>query len=222
MAHEFINAIRQHPLYFFAVFFGVVFATYLFLYLIDFYPEPKTTEEEHDTEVVLEDEDGTLSIEHTEDVVDEQAYVAAGELPRSLTIEPLGKTVTVLNSASADMATLERDLQNGVIRHPDSVELGQKGNVVILGHSSYLPNVINKNYQAFNGVQNLKWGDLITVESDDAQYVYRVDRVYKATTDEVVPVEGTEQTLTLVTCNVLAGKDDRYIVEATLKEVVGK
>ena len=213
--------IKQNPLAFFGVFFVAVFVTYLALYLLDFYPEPKTVEE-NDAEIVEDDFFVTSDDEVQVEDVDEVEPTVRGEEPVSMTISSLGKTVTVLNPDSADMATLESELQKGVIRHPDSVRLGEKGNVVILGHSSYLPNVMNKNYQAFNGVQDLKWGDLITVSSGGKDYVYRVDRVYKATTDEVLPVAGEEQTLTLVTCNVFAGKEDRYILEATLKEVVGK
>lgn len=214
--------IKQNPLAFFGIFFVTVFVTYLFLYLIDFYPEPKTAVESEIEEVVVTSDD-EVSLEQVEETRDRDKNTAQlGEEPTAITLVPLGRTVTVLNPSDASMATLERDLQKGVIRHPDSVLLGEKGNVVILGHSSYLPNVMNKNYQAFNGIQDFKWGDLISVSSGGKDYVYRVDRVYKATTDEVVPVAGDEQTLTLVTCNVFAGKEDRYILEATLKEVVGK
>ncbi|MEZ4200359.1 MAG: hypothetical protein R3B69_02060 [Candidatus Paceibacterota bacterium] len=37
-----------------------------------------------------------------------------------------------------------------------------------------------KNFQAFNGLQELTWGDEIRVTSGDTAYVYQVDRVYKA------------------------------------------
>ncbi len=220
ISKDIIFYIRENPLQFFGVFFVVVFFSYLFLYIVDFYPEPKeqTAVEESELDEITPDRDILSGVEVTSDT-SKEVNTQSGELPIKITFESLSRTVTVLNSASADLATLEADLQKGVIRHPDSVKLGEKGNVVILGHSSYLPNVMNKNYQAFNGIQDLMWGDTIRVASLDKVYVYRVERVYKATTDEVVPVEGNEKTLTLVTCNVFGAKEDRYILEATLQEV---
>lgn len=209
--------IRDNFFAFFGVFFLTVFVSYLFLYLIDVYPEPKTATEAEEVMVeAVEDAVALTSGVHVEHGDEQEMVVQTGEMPVQISLDSIGREVTVLNPVSADLATLEADLQKGVIRHPDSAELGQDGNVVILGHSSYLPNVINKNYQAFNGIQDMKWGDTVTVASENTVYTYRVDRVYKATTDEVVPVDGDEQTLTLVTCNVFGSKQDRYILEATL------
>ena len=140
-----------------------------------------------------------------------------GELPKTLTIDSLGRTLTVLNPASRSVASLDTALLSGVVRHPDSAELGQNGNIFILGHSSYLPVVHNKNYQAFNGIQNLKWGDTIHVDSATTEYVYRVEKVYKAkATALVIPIAGAGKHLTLATCNSFGTTDDRYIVEASL------
>lgn len=139
----------------------------------------------------------------------------ANVLPLSLSIEKLEKTVTVLNPTSRSIADLDAALLDGVVRHPDSATLSQEGNVFILGHSSYLPNVFNKNFQAFNGIQNLAWGDTITVTSADMVYTYRVEKVYRARAQDVtVPIAGTGNRLTLATCNSFGSVDDRYIVEA--------
>lgn len=140
-----------------------------------------------------------------------------GELPKTLTIDALGRTLTVYNPASRSVSSLDTALLGGVVRHPDSVELGQNGNVFILGHSSYLPIVHNKSYQAFNGIQNLKWGDTIRVNSATNQYVYRVEKVYKAKASGlVIPVAEAGRHLTLATCNSFGTTDDRFIVEASL------
>ncbi|MCA9362871.1 sortase [Candidatus Kaiserbacteria bacterium] len=140
-------------------------------------------------------------------------------LPTSISISKLGKTVQVLNPSSRTIADLDTALLDGVVRHPDSATLDQEGNVFILGHSSYLPRVFNKNFQAFNGIQDLVWGDIITVSSADAVYEYRVEKVYKAKAqDATVPIAGTGHMLTLATCNSFGSVDDRYIVEAKLVE----
>jgi LPXTG-site transpeptidase (sortase) family protein len=126
--------------------------------------------------------------------------------------------VSVLNPTSRSIAELDNALLKGVVRHPDSADLNeQNGNMLILGHSSYLKNVFNKNYQAFNGIQNLKWGDTITLRSRDYEYIYRVDRVYEAKASTVtIPTKSAGQKLTLATCDTFGAKEDRFIVESTL------
>jgi len=140
--------------------------------------------------------------------------------PISITIPKLDKAVTVLNPQSRTIADLDAALLDGVVRHPDSATLNQEGNVFILGHSSYLPQVFNKNFQAFNGIQNLEWGDTIEVKTEDSVYSYRVEKVYRAKAQDVsVPIAGAGYRLTLATCNSFGSTDDRYIVEAKRVEV---
>jgi len=94
------------------------------------------------------------------------------------------------------------------------------GNVFILGHSSHLPNVFNKNFQAFNDIEKLEWGDVIEVSASGQVHVYQVDKVYKANAqDTTVPISGTGHRLTLATCNSFGSVDDRFIVEAKRVEV---
>jgi LPXTG-site transpeptidase (sortase) family protein len=127
------------------------------------------------------------------------------------------RQVTVLNPISNKIADLDEALLEGVVRHPDSADFQSEGTIFLFGHSSYLPSVINKNFQAFNGIQKLQWGDTVRLQSLDREYVYRVDRVYQAkASDAEVEITRGEAKLTLATCNSFGSKDDRYIVEATL------
>lgn len=137
-------------------------------------------------------------------------------IPVALQIPRLNKTVTVLNPQSRLINDLDAALLSGVVRHPDSARLDQEGNVFILGHSSYLPVVTNRNFQAFNGIQNLEWGDIIVLMADNGmEYTYRVERVYRARAEEVVvPIAGVGHRLTLATCNSFGSIDDRYMVES--------
>jgi len=110
---------------------------------------------------------------------------------------------------------LDAALLDGVVRHPDSANMLQDGNVFILGHSSHLPRVFNKNFQAFNGIESLQWGDIIRVYTSNAVYDYRVEKVYEAkATELVVPIAGTGKMLTLATCNNFGSIEDRFIVES--------
>lgn len=219
----------ERKISFFVVFFLLFTLTYLFLVIIDFVPEPITETEQTNAlseEVVVETEEAietelvaaTTSIEvstTTEPVAVLEDEVA--EQPVKLEIERLDKTVSVLNPESRTIADLDRSLLEGVVRHPDSALLGQAGTVFILGHSSYLPTVMNKNFQAFNGIQNLEWGDTITVHGELETYKYRVEKVYRAKAQDVtVPIAGEKHLLVLATCNSFGTVDDRYIVEAEL------
>ena len=151
---------------------------------------------------------------------DKKTSFVGNILPEKITFDSLNRSVTVFNPNSRNVTELDNALLNGVVRHPDSATLGQNGTVFILGHSSYLPKVLNENFQAFNGIQDLKWGDLIKVEGGDEVYIYRVEKVYKAkATDTTVPIAGESQRLVLATCNSFGSTDDRYIVEAELAEV---
>lgn len=199
---------------FLGVFFVVMTIGYGFLYYVDFVPEPiKTDEAASSTTPVVKEGKTEVEAAETEPVATwNEPY------PTSITLDSLGRTVSVLNPTSRSIAELDNALLKGVVRHPDSADLNeQNGNMLILGHSSYLKNVFNKNYQAFNGIQNLKWGDTITLRSRDYEYIYRVDRVYEAKASTVtIPTKSTGQKLTLATCDTFGAKEDRFIVESTL------
>lgn len=203
---------------FLGVFFVVMTIGYGILYYIDFVPEtPATAESVTSTDTEEPEVASAPAIEQEPEP--EQATTTWNDpYPTSITLDSLGRTVSVLNPTSRSIAELDNALLKGVVRHPDSADLNeQNGNMLILGHSSYLKNVFNKNYQAFNGIQNLKWGDTITLRSRDYEYIYRVDRVYEAKASTVtIPTKSTGQKLTLATCDTFGAKEDRFIVESTL------
>ena len=199
---------------FFGVFFLVFIFSYLVLVAIDFVPEPVTIEEETEN---LQMEPASIEIEQS---AQSDFNLPVGDmsnpvLPTSMYIEKLDRTIPILNPESRDIAALDNALLSGVVRHPDSAHMAQAGNVFILGHSSYLPTVLNNNFQAFNGIQDLAWGDTIEVTSEGYVLTYEVEKVYKASAADVtIPVADTGARLTLATCNSFGSKDDRFIVEA--------
>ncbi|MEN9922208.1 MAG: hypothetical protein RL097_485 [Candidatus Parcubacteria bacterium] len=210
---------------FFSTFFVVFTLLYLLLMAFDFLPEPRNAASESG---VTDTTAGVTSVSDTVAIVqpDVVGVVDAPDengnrvvLPLTLSIPKLNRSVTVLNPTSRAVVDLDAALLEGVVRHPDSATLTQDGNVFILGHSSYLPQVFNKNFQALNGIQDLEWGDKIELLTPDETYVYRVEKVYRASAQEVtVPIAGTGKMLTLATCNSFGTVDDRYIVEAKLIE----
>src|SRR3989344_4936103 len=139
--------------------------------------------------------------------------------PTRILIPKLDREAQVKNPTSIDVATLDAALLSGVVRYPTSAKLGEEGNVVLFGHSSYLPVVNNASYKAFNGIQDLRKGDRITVEGNGQAYVYAVDKVYTAdASEDAIPLSTVGRTLTLVTCDSFASKQDRFVVTATLVE----
>tara|TARA_B100000508_G_scaffold141067_1_gene145854 strand:- start:9026 stop:9784 length:759 start_codon:yes stop_codon:yes gene_type:complete len=230
---------------FLVTFFFVFTITYLVFMALDLLPEPPAeenivpTEETAQTGVTdaTETESEVLEVANDTEVamaattvssptslpvvipsasdMSDSAPVSGAIVPVSISIAKLDKSINVLNPTSRTIADLDAALLEGAVRHPDSANLAQDGNVFILGHSSYLPNIMNRNFQAFNGIQNLAWGDTIEVFSADAVYTYRVEKVYQAKASNVtVPIAGDEKLLTLATCNSFGSIDDRYIVEA--------
>ncbi len=207
------------------VFFLVFSLSYGLLFAFDFLPEPKSAEltensDTLDSEVTPVVEEITPLPDVSDEIrINEQGLQSGALMPESLTIPSLDRTVPVLNPVSRSVADLDNALLSGLVRHPDSAILNQNGNIFILGHSSYLPNVLNRNFQAFNGIQNLVWGDTLIIKAEGTEYIYQVTKVYEAKASNlVVPIAGDKKKLTLATCNSFGSTDDRYIVEADLVE----
>lgn len=203
-----LQQIWERKLVFFGTFFIVFTISYIILIAFDFVPEAPVKQLDSTVSASVATSSVATSTE-------KELEAALPDFPVTITIKKIDKTISVLNPDSRDIADLDAALLDGVVRHPDSATLSQEGNVFILGHSSYLPNVINSNFQAFNGIQDLEWGDEIEVSSNKSVYRYRVERVYRANAQDVtVSIAGTEKRLTLATCNSFGSSDDRYIVEA--------
>jgi LPXTG-site transpeptidase (sortase) family protein len=215
--NDWYELIRVRRVPFLVAFFFAVLVTYAVLFTLDFIPEPKDPAEAK-TAMNAVAEVAAASSTPAAAEPEKPAPAAVDPDPIRIIFDSLnGKTVKVQNPESRSVAVLDEALLSGAVRHPDSADLSNPGNIFILGHSSYLPVVYNKNFQAFNGIQDLKWGDTIRLQSSDTEYIYRVQRVYKAkAADVVVPQTPGKAQLTLATCNSFGTKDDRFIVEASL------
>ena len=146
--------------------------------------------------------------------------VAQPEAPVKIEIPSIGVLATIANPGTTDAKTLDAWLLKGAVRWPTSRELGEDGNVVLFGHSSYLPIVKNPAYKTFNEIQKLKAGDRITVYSLGTAYTYQVRSVAKesANGNAAIPLQVVGKVLTLATCNTFASKSDRFVVTADFVE----
>lgn len=153
-----------------------------------------------------------------------EEIVVKGVLPTRINISAVDLDLPVQNPDTRDLEELDAYLKSGPVRYVDSAKLGEKGNVIIFAHSSNLPIVRNKMFQAFNDIPELKAGDTITLTGEDGTgYLYSVESVTQTTVEsgasiDLSPSQGKK--LTLVTCDTLTGKSARYIVEATYVGII--
>jgi|TARA_Y100000310_G_scaffold63585_1_gene59045 LPXTG-site transpeptidase (sortase) family protein len=145
----------------------------------------------------------------------EKSSVQSFELPKRIVIHEIGVEVAIESPESMSISVLDEALARGAVHYPGSGLLGEDSNVFLFGHSSYLPSVKNKAYQAFNGIQKLDAGDVVKVFSDNREYRYIVRDVRLSdATDALVEFETGSSKLTLSTCNSFGSKTDRFVVEA--------
>lgn len=200
--HGIIGNIAKSPIAFALAFVAFFLMTVWFLGRVDALPDPlktNTTEAQAATAVSNET----------------PVKVAATELPVRVSAPKIGLNVTIKNPSSTNVDALDEALLSGSVRYPGSAKLGENGTVLLFGHSSYLPVVHNQAYKAFDGIQNLKSGDTISVYSSTLEYRYAVEKVEVANANEdVVELRKDAQYLTLVTCDSFTKKTDRFIVTA--------
>lgn len=145
------------------------------------------------------------------------AVTTSPELPMKIEIPAIGLTQNVSNPNTTNVEKLDNALLTGPVRYPTSSKLGEAGNVIIFGHSSYLPIVRNQAFKAFDGIQKLKEGDLIKVTGNGHVYTYAVETVTtENATEAAIPLTVEGSKLTLATCDSFGEKTDRFVVTATL------
>lgn len=141
-----------------------------------------------------------------------------GEETMRIVIKDIGIDDSVSNPTSTDNDVLDAALLKGAVHYPSTALLGEAGTVLLFGHSSYLPIVHNQNYKAFDGIQNLKPGQIISLYSTTTEYRYAVVGVRTANaTEDIVELPQEGQHLTLITCDSFGTKSDRYVVTADLQ-----
>lgn len=143
----------------------------------------------------------------------------APEEPARIIFPSLEKEVGVANPTSTEIAVLDAALLDGAVRYPLSAKLGENGNVVLFGHSSYLPIVRNQAFKAFTGIEKLKKGDAIIVHSSAMAYTYTVRSVSEENAEsDGISLAVSGKVLTLATCNSFGEKSDRFVVVADFVE----
>jgi LPXTG-site transpeptidase (sortase) family protein len=182
----------------------------LVLVAVDLVPEPVKTEAESVVEAT-----STLPVFETADVRIAEPAVPEAGIPVRIEIPTIGVDTAIVSPASTDVDVLDRALLSGAVHYPDSAELSVDGNMLIFGHSSYLPVVQNKAYQAFNELSELNVGEKIVVHSDTHVHTYTVKQVRLVRAGDAQIVFASDRPmLTLATCNTFGAKQDRWVVTA--------
>ncbi len=201
-AHEEVEKFSRNRWQFLRVFLLVFFVTLSILTVIGLVPERGAT-------------DGAEKAENGVVVMGAAAVDDAYAEPVRILAPRVGIDTVVSSPQSRDIGVLDAALASGAVHYPGSGFLTEDSNIFLFGHSSFLPVVRNKAYQAFNGLKDMVPGDEIFVDSARVRYVYRVASVRKASADEAfVAFERGERRLTLSTCDSFGAKADRFVVEA--------
>ncbi len=144
----------------------------------------------------------------------------ANLVPQKIEIAKIGVSSVIQAPRSADVSVLDAALARGATYYPGSGTL-QGGNMFIFGHSTNWKVVNNPAYKTFNNLEDLVAGDEIVLTSGGKKYIYAVQSVIQASENDVlVEFDKGGRTLTISTCDTFGQKQDRWVVEAELKEVV--
>lgn len=196
----------------FAVWFLAIFTlTYTILYISGFVPKEI---EEDNKQTFLDDlrESALENVSNAKNRVSEENILV--EDPERIVIPGTSIDIIVQNPLTKDPVLLDEYLKKGVVRYPDSGHLGN-GNMLLFGHSSNWDVVKNKAYKSLNGIEKLKQGDVVYIDSEKFRYVYKVTNVKLAKADDVlVDFSRKDNIVTLSTCNTFGAKQDRYVTEA--------
>lgn len=189
--------IAQHAKDFFLVFVLIFALSFFFLWMLG--ATPTTPEAKGET------------------IGADVAANVSGEVPLRVSAPSIGLDAEIENPGSRDLSVLDRALEKGAVYYPGSALLGERGNTLLFGHSSYLRVVGNSAYRTFNDIQKLKVDELVSVYSTGREYRYRVTSVRFVKAEEgVIDLRPGAPRLTLVTCDSFRTKSDRFVVEAEL------
>ena len=136
------------------------------------------------------------------------------ELPLYLDIPEYNISTKVESPESTNVDILDNALSKAAVYYPGSGFPGSN-NTLIFGHSTGFKVVINKAYQTFNNLKNVKPGTLIYIKTQSKIHVYKtkeVTRVSKYTS--WIQFKSDNPMLTLATCDSFGKASDRWVLVA--------
>lgn len=140
-----------------------------------------------------------------------------------IVIDRIGVIAPVVLSEDPAEAAIQRDLERGIIRYPDTANPGQDGNAFLTGHSSNYAWVPGEYNYILSRLDEVEAGDTITLRAiqqngKTIEYRYHVTKKFVAAPDDARLFAETEDpTVTLATCWPLNTSFRRLVVKATLE-----
>jgi LPXTG-site transpeptidase (sortase) family protein len=118
---------------------------------------------------------------------------------------------------SFDETKVEAALQNGVVHYGTTAMPGEKGNTVILGHSSGQPWTAGNYKYIFTLLDKLQKDDQIIIDYKGVEYIYQVidSQVVAPTNLGVLNQSSQQPIISLITCTPVGIDKNRLVVRAT-------
>jgi LPXTG-site transpeptidase (sortase) family protein len=122
----------------------------------------------------------------------------------------------VIYESSTNNADIAYDLRSGTVHYGSTALPGEKGNVVIFGHSSGLTWAPGNYKFVFTLLNKLHAGQQITLDYKGTRYVYVVSssQVVPPTDMKILDSTGSQSELTLITCTPVGTSTNRLAVHA--------
>jgi len=195
------------PWMFFVVSIAVFLLVFTILHIVGFVPEVQS-EVNKDESSLAESTLGGLPIAEASNTN------VSNPSPTRIIVDALDLDEEIILPQSRDIAALDDALLDGVVHYPGSGDL-EDGNMFLFGHSSYLPEVLNDSFTVFNKLNDLEEGNIIRIQGNGVENVYRVRSVELVDANEaLVSLQKGQKKLTLSTCNSFGEKDERFVVRS--------
>jgi len=121
----------------------------------------------------------------------------------------------IIDEKSYEEDKVQLALRNGVVQYGTSANPGQKGNTVIVGHSSGQLWAPGDYKFVFTLLDKLVKNDRILIDYKGVQYVYRVEDSKVVIPSNVSVVQPTDDPrLTLITCTPVGTNKNRLVITA--------
>ena len=149
-----------------------------------------------------------------EEVKQPEVVNVVQELPLGIEIPDNAIYANIQSPDSTDVTILDNALNKGAVYYPGSGFPGSN-NTLIFGHSTGFKVVMNKAYQIFNNIKNVKPGTLIYVKTQSQTHIYRTREVKKVSKyTSWIQFKSDTPMLTLATCDSFGKASDRWVLEA--------
>jgi sortase A len=149
-------------------------------------------------------------------ILDPNASNSVGPLNKVIIPKINADVPVVYDVDSTKEAEIQKGLERGVVHYPTTPTPGQKGNAVIVGHSSSNIFTAGQFKFAFVLLNKLDEGDTIIAHYNGTRYVYKIYdmRIVKPTEVGVLGPADRESTITLITCDPPGSNVNRLVVTA--------